>query len=181
MKKLILALAVAAVFAAPAIAQTQQVTKIGICDFMRVLTTAYKDTKAVRDYDQARNDYNKEIATITKSIIDLQNQKLDADKAGNKQQSVDLDGKISQQQKYLTDYRTVRGTVLQQQGAMLLNGPVVKEIVDVLTRVSEQGGFALVLRSDGTYGQGILYNVPEVDITDDVITAIVGTHPGAGQ
>jgi outer membrane protein len=181
MKKLFLALATALVLAIPAAAQTQQVTKIGICDFMKVLATAYKDTKAVRDYDQARNDYNKEIAAITKNIVDLQNQKLDADKAGNKQLSVDLDGRIGQQQKYLNDYRTVRGTVLQQQGSMLLNGPVVVEIMNTLNQVAEQGGFALVLRSDGTYGQGILYKIPEVDITDVVIAAIIGKHPAAGQ
>jgi Skp family chaperone for outer membrane proteins len=142
---------------------------------------AYKDTRAVRDYDQAVADYNKEVAAVTKSIVDLQNQKLDADKAGNKDQSLRLDSQISQQQKYLNDYRTVRGAVLNQQASMLLAGPVLKDIMTVVGQVAEAGGYALVMRSDGAYHNGILYNTPEVDVTDDVIAAIVPKQGTAGQ
>jgi Skp family chaperone for outer membrane proteins len=171
-RKLALALAAVTLLAIPGFTQTLQVTKVGICDFMKVLTVAYKDTKAVRDYQQALAEYNKDVAAIQKAIVDLQNQKLDADKAGNKDQSLKLDSQISQQQKYLNDYRTVRSAVLNQQASMLLAGPVLKDIMDVVGQVAEAGGYALVLRSDGAYRNGILYNTPEVDITDDVISAI---------
>ena len=35
--------------------------------------------------------------------------------------------------------------------------------------VAEGDGYALVLRSDGDYGAGILYRIMEIDITDKVI------------
>ena len=88
----------------PLVAQTQQVTKVGICDFTKVLTTAYKDTKAFRDLDQAKSDINKAVADRTKDITDLQNQKLEADKAGNKTLSATLDKSIADKQSDLDSY-----------------------------------------------------------------------------
>jgi Skp family chaperone for outer membrane proteins len=170
----------------PLAAQTQQVTKVGICDFTKVLTTAYKDTKAFRDLDQAKSDINKAVADRTKEITDLQNQKLEADKAGNKTLSATLDKSISDKQSDLDSYRRVKNAWLTTQTNALLTGPVLKEIFEQMTLVAESGGYALVLRSDGAYRDIILYRIPEVDITDDVIAAIFAKqgktyNPAGGQ
>jgi len=150
----------------------QQVTKIGICDFTRVLSTAYRQAKGFRDFEAAQNDIKKEIASVTKAITDLQNQQLDADKAGNKTLSLKLQGQINDQQTYLDNYRKVKNAWLQQQYATLLSGPVLQDILDVVKFVAEAGGYSLIIRSDDVGGQLILYNVSEVDITDDVIAEI---------
>jgi Skp family chaperone for outer membrane proteins len=186
MKRILLALLGCFALAFPLAAQTQQVTKVGICDFTKVLTTAYKDTKGYRDYDQAKSEYNKEVTGRGREILDLQNQKLDADKAGNKPLSLSLEKTVSDKQRDLDTYRRVKGTILQQQQDTLLGGPVLKEIYDTLKLVAEKGGFALVLRSDGVYRDTILYRIPEVDITDDVITALFAKQgktysPAGGQ
>jgi Skp family chaperone for outer membrane proteins len=172
--------------AAPLLAQTQQVTKVGICDFTKVLTTAYKDTKGYRDFDQARGDFLKEVNARSKEILDLQNQKIDADKAGNKTTSLALEKSISDKQRDLDTYRKVKGAILQQQQEALLGGTVLKEIYDTLKLVAEKGGYSLVLRSDGAYRDAIIYRIPEVDITDDVITALFAKqgktyNPTGGQ
>ena len=167
MRKLLTALAAAMMLALPVAAQ--QVTKVGVCDFMRVLSSAYKESKAYRDYDAARQDYAKEITATTRDITDLENQKLDADKAGNKDLSLALEKKIADRQAYLDNYRRVKLTILQQQADKLLSGPVLKEIMDVVNYVAEGDGYALVVRSDGDYGSGILYRIMEIDITDKVI------------
>ena len=172
MMKLVAAMTAFVALALPLAAQTQPVTKVGVCDFTKVLLTAYKDTKPLRDLDQARNDYNKEIASVTKQISDLQNQKLDADKAADKSLSASLDASITARMKYLNDYRTVRGTWLTQQQNALLTGPVLDQILDVLQYVSETGGYSLILRSDGGYQGLFLIRIPEIDITDDVIKEI---------
>jgi outer membrane protein len=157
----------------PLIAQTQSVTKIGIINFKKVLLTAYKDTKAYRDYDQAQSDYNKEIAARTKDITDLQSQKLDADKAKNTTLSLSLEKTIGDKQKDLTSFRQIKGQILQQQLASLQTGPVLAEILDVERFVAETGGYSLILRTDTDSMNGvILYYLPEIDITDDVINEI---------
>jgi Skp family chaperone for outer membrane proteins len=167
MRKLFAVLAACMILALPAAAQ--QVTKVGICDFTRVLSTAYKESKAYRDYDAAKADYAKEITNTTRDITDLENQKLDADKAGNQDLSLTLEKKIADKQAYLENYRRVKLAILQQQADRLLSGPVLKEIMDVVNYVAEGDGYALVLRSDGDFGAGILYRIMEIDITDKVI------------
>jgi outer membrane protein len=186
MKRLVLALSACVALALSVDAQTQQVTKVGICDFTKVLSTAYKDTKAFRDFDQAKSEINREIAARTKEIVDFQNQKLDADKANNKAQSLALEKSISDKQNDLDSYRRVKNAWLVQQSNALLTGPVLKEIYDQMTLVAESGGYALVLRSDGGYRDIILYKIPEIDITEDVIAAIFAKqgktyNPAAGQ
>ncbi len=55
----------------------------------------------------------------------------------------------------------------------LLTGPVLLEIYGVVQFIAEQGGYSLVLRSDVDALKGaILYSIPEIDITDDVIAEI---------
>ena len=173
MKMILLALAAGIALAAPVAAQTQQVTKVGIIDFTKVLLTAYKDTKGYRDYDQARGDYNKEISSRTKDITDLQSQKLDADKAGNKSLSLSLEKTISDRQKDLDTYKRVKGAILMQQLGGLMTGPVLQEIYAVVKYVAETGGYALILRIDTDARDLFLYRIPEIDITDDVVQEIM--------
>ncbi len=173
MKRLAVLLSALCLSALPLAAQTQQVTKVGIIDFQKVLLTAYKDTKAYRDYDTSQSDYTKEIAARTKEINDLQSQKLDADKANNKTLSLTLEKTIGDKQKDLASFRAIKGSILQQQYSTLQTGPVLAEILDVVRFISETGGFALVMRSDADAMKGvILFKIPEIDITDDVIAEI---------
>jgi Skp family chaperone for outer membrane proteins len=172
-KSILLALTACIVLSAFAEAQTQQVTKVGIIDFTKVLLTAYKDTKGYRDYDQARGDYNKEISSRSKDINDLQSQKLDADKAGNKTLSLSLEKTISDRQKDLDTYKRVKGAILTQQLGGLMTGPALQEIYDVVKYVAETGGYALILRIDTDSRDLFLYRIPEIDITDDVVQEIL--------
>jgi Skp family chaperone for outer membrane proteins len=172
MRRLLCACALLAALSVPLAAETLQVTKVGIIDFTKVLLTAYKDTKGFRDYDQAQADYDKEVKARTKEILDLQSQKLDADKAKNTTLSLSLEKTIADKQKDLTTYMTVKGQVLNQQKAALLTNTVYGEILDVVKNVAENNGFSLVLRKDVAPSL-FLYNIAEVDITQLVIDAIM--------
>jgi Skp family chaperone for outer membrane proteins len=178
-----LAAAFCAALAAPLAAQ--QVTKVGICDFTKVLSTAYRESKTVRDWEAAKVDYQKEVSATSKEITDLESQKLDADKASNRELSLSLEKKIADRKQYLDNFRRVRGQILQQQAEKALTGQVVRDILSAINLVSEQEGMSLVFRSDGTYGESIIYKLPEVDITEKVIkelfTRAGKTYTGGGQ
>ena len=172
-KTLVLVVAASLAVSVAVEAQTQQVTKVGVVDFTKVLLTAYKDTKGYRDYDQARADYNREISARAKDITDLQSQKLDADKAGNTTQSLGLEKTIADRQRDLDTYKRVKGTILLQQLNGLMTGPVLQEIYDVVKFVAEGGGYSLILRVDTDARDLFLYRIPEIDITDDVVQEIL--------
>jgi len=156
-----------AVLAAPLAAQ--QVTKVGICDFTKVLSTAYREFKTVRDWEAAKSDYQKEVSATTKEITDLENQKLEADKAGSKDQSLLLEKKIADRKLYRDNFRRVKEQLLQTQAEKALSGPIIREIREAIDFIAESEGFALILRSDGNYGDILLYRIIEIDITEKVV------------
>ncbi len=85
----------------------QQVTKVGICDFSRVLNTSYRESKSVREFYEAQQTIKKEQATIEKEIADLENQRLEADKEGKPDLVLQLDKRLSEKRRYLEDYRKI--------------------------------------------------------------------------
>ena len=159
--------------AAPLAAQTQQVTKIGVLNFSKVYLSIYQQTKAVRDYEKANSDYSAEAATRSKAILDLQAQRLDADKAGDKTKSAALDKSIADQQKDLDTFRKVKLAQLATMKEAASTSAAVLQIMDVVKLLAESEGYSLILRSDTDVGQAlILYRILEIDLTDDVITEL---------
>jgi len=152
----------------------QQVTMVAICNWTQVLTTSYKETQAVRDLADFRAAYQKDIQNLTQEISELENQKLDADKAGNADLSLRLDKQISDKKAYLDDYQRIKADAYKRQSEKVLaaSSPLMKQILDAVHYVAEQDGYALVLRSDGPYADIILDNIPEIDITTKVIKRI---------
>jgi len=151
----------------------QQVTKVGICDFSRVLNTSYRESKTVREFYEAQQTIKKEQTAIEKEISDLQNQRLEADKAGNAELVLQLDRRLSDKRRYLDDYKKIKGDWVRQQAERILQSSnFLRDILEVVKVVAESEGMALVVRSDAAGADLILYNIPEIDITEKVIKEI---------
>ncbi len=164
----------------------QQVTAVAICNWTQVLTTSYKESKAVRELEDMRQSVLKESQAISRDIADLENQKIDADQAGNKDLSLQLEKKIADRKAYLDDYRRIKNDAYRRQAEKVLSSvQFIKEIRDAIHFVAEAEGFAIVMRSDGAYADLFLDNIPEVDITQKVIARIYSlagkTPPGGSQ
>jgi Skp family chaperone for outer membrane proteins len=164
----------AILFAAAALGLwAQQVTKVGICDFSRVLNTSYREARTVREFLDAQAAVKKEQAAIEKEIADLENQRLEADKAKNAELVLSLDKKLSDKRRYLDDYKRIKTEwARNQQQTILGSSEFFTEIVSVMKVVAEGQGMALVIRSDAAGADLILYNIQEIDITELVIKEI---------
>jgi Skp family chaperone for outer membrane proteins len=152
--------------------EAQQVTAVAICDWTRVLTTSYRESKAIRDLDDFRAAFQKELASLSNELSDLENQKLEADKAGNKDSSLQLEKTIAAKKTYIDDFRRIRSETYNSRATKVFTGPIVSEIQDAIRFVAERDGFALVIRSDGPGAGLIVHNIPEIDITEKVIKRI---------
>ncbi len=151
----------------------QQVTRIGIVDWTEVLNSSFKETAAYRAYFDARDKIVKDAAAIEAGISNLENKRIDADKAGDKALSLQLDKQITDQRAYLEDFRRIKGDQLKQQASRITSSvEFVRQIQDVIKLVAAAEGMALVIRSDGAGQDLILYNIPEIDITVKVIEEI---------
>lgn len=154
-------------------AGAQQVTKVGICDFSRVLNTSYRESKTVREFFEAQQTIKKEQAAIEQEIAALENQRLEAGKAENADLALRLDKSLTDKRRYLDDYKRIKNDwVRQQQQTILASSAFLKEILEVVKVVAESEGIALVVRSDGAGADLILFNIPEIDITEKVIKEI---------
>jgi Skp family chaperone for outer membrane proteins len=164
----------------------QQVTKVGICDFSRVLNTSYRESKTVREFYEAQQTIKKEQAAIEKEIADLENQRLEADKAANADLVLQLDRRLSEKRRYLDDYKKIKGDWVRQQAERILGSSnFLRDILEVVKVVAESEGMALVVRSDAAGSELILFNIPEIDITEKVIKEIFRragkTYTGGGN
>ena len=152
---------------------TQQVTKVGICDFSRVLNTSYRESKTVREFYEAQQTIKKEQAAIEKEIADLENQRLEADRAANADLVLQLDRRLSDKRRYLDDYKKIKGDWVRQQAERILSSSnFLRDILEVVKVVAESEGMAIVVRSDAAGSELILFNIPEIDITEKVIKEI---------
>lgn len=151
---------------------SQQVTAVAICNYTQVLTTSYKESQAVRDLETLRLSIQKELAAITQDISTLENQRVDAEKAANKDLMLQLDDQIGKKKDYYTEVQRIRTDAYNRQRDKILSTAVLKDILDAVRYVAEKDGYALVIRSDGPGKDLILSNIPEVDITTKVIKRI---------
>jgi Skp family chaperone for outer membrane proteins len=152
--------------------EAQQVTAVAICDWTQVLATSYKESKAVRELDDFRTAFQKELLSLSNELSDLENEKLDSDKAGNKELSLQLEKTIAGKKSYIEDFRRIRNETYKSRAAKVFTGPIVTEIQNAILFVAERDGFALVLRSDGPGAGLIVHYIPEIDITERVIKRI---------
>jgi outer membrane protein len=150
----------------------QQVTWVAICDYSKVMATSFKESQAVRDLENFRAAYLKEVQAVSADITSLESQKLDADKVGNKPLSLQLDDQISQKKEYLDNYKRIKNDQYKAMAARILDTSFLKDIRTAVAFVADRDGYALVLRSDGPGAELILYNIAEVDITERVIKRI---------
>jgi outer membrane protein len=145
-------------------------TKVGLCDVQRIREVYFKDSKAARDLEDFRNQYTKETAQINAEITDLDNQRMDADRAGNRDQALKLEKQVTAKKAYLDQYKQVKNQKYKQLYEDAQSSTFVKEMADAIRRVAEAEGFALILRLNNF--DAVVFYTQEIDLTDKVIKSL---------
>ena len=148
----------------------ERITNIGILDLKRVTTTYFRESKAVRELEQLRDQISAERRRLEAEIYDLQERKLEADTNDDAQQALLLDQQLFDRRQYLRDYVTVKNNQLAQLQARLAESDAfLDELVAAIAFVAETEGLSLVLNRDSAL---FLFFLPEIDITDLVIAEL---------
>lgn len=166
MRNIFVALTLLAALVLPAGAQ--QLTRFAVIDLPKVYTTFYRDSKAVRDFEERAARVQVEIDRMTTEIQDLQKQKLDAETAGDQQKALKLDTDISKKADFLKEYYRVKTAEIEDQRKKLAqSSDFLQQVYAEIKLVAESEGYSMVLNlKEGT---SILWYSPTVDITDEVI------------
>jgi len=146
----------------------QQLTRFAVVDLPKVYTVFYRDSKAVRDFEERSARVQSEIDRMSAEIQSLQTAKLDADAARDQEKSLRLDTEIYKKSDFLREYYRVKTAELEdQRKKMTQSSSFLQQVYDEIKLVAESEGFSLVMNLKES--SSILWYSPTVDITEKVI------------
>ncbi len=147
-----------------------QITRIGIVDIVKVYSVYYKESKEVLKLEELRNAYMKEIQDKKDEILNLENEKIEAENSGDEQRALELDKKIFEKKQFLKEYTRIKSQQLKQLSQNLANSnEFIREIAEAIQFVAESEGFSLIIKKSDQF----LFWTPEIDITDKVISELM--------
>lgn len=169
MKRFFASVIIAAACAFPA--ATQQLTRLAVVDLQRVFTTFYRDSKAVRDFEERSARVQSEIDRMTAEIQTLQRDKVEAEREKDGERLLRLESEIYKKTNFLQEYFRVKTAELEDQKKKLSQSSAFfQQVHNEIGLVAEKEGYSMVLNLRES--TGILWYSHTVDITDLVIESL---------
>ncbi len=163
----VLALAASAAFA-------EQITRVGILDIEKVYSVYFRESRAVKEFQEQKARVLREIKRIDDEILRLEAEKLEAENSGDAARALKLDTTIFQRKQYRDDYKRVKNEQLRQMSEKLYQSDAfLDELLAAIKYVAESEGFTLVLNNSRQYQGFFFYYTPEIDITEKVIQELM--------
>ena len=146
----------------------QQLTRFAVVDLAKVYTTFFRDSRAVRDFEERGARVQKEIDRMTKEIQDLKSKHADAILGGDQSQAARLENEVYRKSEFLREYYTLKTTELEDQKKKLSqSGTFLDQVYGEIRYIAESEGYSMVLNLKES--TEIIWYSPTVDITDKVI------------
>ncbi|GHV87598.1 outer membrane protein [Spirochaetia bacterium] len=148
--------------------QAQQLTRFAVVDLPRVYTSFFRDSRAVREFEERSARVQTEIDKLTAEIQRLRSSHLDAQAKEDQAQALRLENEIYRKSEYLKEYFQVKTAELEdQKNKLTQSGAFLDQVYDEIRFIAESEGYSMVLNLKEK--NGILWYSPTVDITDKLI------------
>jgi len=146
----------------------QHLTRFAVVDLPKVYAAFFRDSRAVRDFEERSARVQTEIDRMTREIQELRSRQLDAVIQEDQLLSLRLENEIYNRSEFLKEYFNVKTAELEDQRRRLSqSSSFLEQVYGEIRLIAEARGFSMVLNlKENT---GILWHSPAVDITDDVI------------
>ena len=147
---------------------SQQLTRFAVVDLPRVYTTFFRDSRAVREFEERSARVQTEVDRMTREIQELRSRQVDTAMRGDQSESLRLENEIYRRTEFLRDYYNTKTAELEDQKRRLSQSDAFyTQVSDEIRSIAESEGYSMVLNlKENT---GILWFSPTVDITDKVI------------
>jgi outer membrane protein len=148
--------------------EAQQLTRFAVVDLGRVYMAFFRDSRAVREFEERSARVQADIDRMTAEIQSLRSSQLDAEAKGDEARALRLESQIYQKSEYLKEYYQLKTAELNYQKAKLSqSGTFLDQVYSEIRYIAESEGYSMVLNlKENT---GILWYSPTVDITDKLI------------
>ena len=168
-KKISFVVVISALFASGLFAQ--QITRFGVVDTAKVYQAYFRNSAPIRNYENKKAEFQREITKRTEEIQKLKQEKADYSSAGNETSALRLDSEIIKKTDALTEYTNAKNIELESMKRNLQNSDsFYKKLYSVLERVSENEGYSMILSLQ--QNNAILWYSSSVDVTDKVIAEL---------
>ena len=168
-KKLICVLVCLFVFLGVSFAQTM--TRFGVVDTARVYSTYFRDSAAVRNYEQKKAEFQKKINEKTEELKTLNQKMIDLKEAGDEAGAMKVEAEITKKADYLSEFANTKNTELESiKRRIEKSDSFYSSLYDVIGRIAESEGYSMILSLQ--QANSILWYSPSVDITDKVISGL---------
>ncbi|MDR2493644.1 MAG: OmpH family outer membrane protein [Spirochaetaceae bacterium] len=168
MKNKIFALCAAVLCFSGTPAETQQLTRFAVVDLSKVYLAFFRESQAVREFEDQRDRVQSEIDRMTREIQALKTAQLNAEAQGDRSQAVRLENEVYRNSEYLKEYFRLKTAELEDRKQKLTQSETfLGQVYDEIRAIAESEGYSMVLNlKENT---GILWFSPTVDITDKLI------------
>jgi outer membrane protein len=170
MKKLVLMMVLALLVGGQIAAQ--QLTRFAVVDLSRVYMSFFRDSRAVREFEEQSALVQAELDRMTKEIQDLTNAKYTAESQGDRTLIARIENEIYQKSERLKEYYQLKTAELEDRRNKLTQSDTfMDEVYGEIRAIAEADGYSMVLNlKENT---GILWYSPTVDITDQLIRSLL--------
>jgi outer membrane protein len=150
----------------------QQLTRFAVVDLPRVYMAFFRDSRSVREWEEARDQVQREVDRRTQAIQELQSRKVNMEMQGNEDETLRLETQIYRSSESLREYYQVKTTELEERRLRLTQSDsFLEQVYDEIRFIAESEGYSTVLNlKENT---GILWYSPTVDITDKLIQNLI--------
>ena len=149
----------------------QQITRFGVVDTAKVYQAYFRNSAPVRNYENKKAEFQREITKRTEEIQKLKQKKADMSSSGNESAVLKIDSDIIKKTDALTEYTNAKNIELESMKRNLQNSDsFYKKLYSVLERVSENEGYSMILSLQ--QNNAILWYSSSVDVTDKVISEL---------
>lgn len=158
-------------FSSYAEAQTQQFAKTGLVNLTRIYAQFYKESKGVRDFEALKASIQNDINKYKQELIQLMNQRNDAQARGDDATVQNLDDQIQKKKEAYQQFAAVKQQELKQKSEEVRkDDSFQKLLISEIDQEAVSKGFSLILNLEND--SSVVWYSPDADITDGVIARL---------
>ena len=149
----------------------QQLTRFAVVDMAKVYTAFFRESRAVREFEERSRQVQVEIDRMTEEIQELRLSHAGAEARGDRDQALRLENEVNRRSEYLKEYYQLKTTELEnQKNRLARSSTFLDQILTEIRYIAESEGYTMVLSlKDNT---SIIWYSPTVDITDKLIQSL---------
>lgn len=147
----------------------QHLTRICVVDLPKVYQEFFRESRAVREFEQRSKNVQDEVDKRQNAINELRVRHSTAIADGNQNEANRLEAQITRQTEALRDYFQAQTAILDNQRRNLMtSGSFLNQVNDEIRFIAESEGYSIVLDKTAR-NSGITWHSPTIDITEKLI------------